>query len=81
MKKIFNENIKSKLSYQGILTSHQKFYHNINKERNDIMKIEMAPSVELANLENLYLELVPRNVDLRKQRPTYLSKEKKRSTN
>ena len=44
------------------------------------MKIEMAPSVELANLENLYLELVPRNVDLRKQRPTYLSKEKKRST-
>ena len=44
------------------------------------MKIEMAPSVELENLEDLYFELVPKNVDLRKKRPTYLSKEKKRST-
>ncbi|MBQ7450287.1 hypothetical protein IJS77_02625 [bacterium] len=44
------------------------------------MKIEMAPSVVLENLEDLYFELVPKQVDLRKKRPTYLSKEKKRTT-
>ena len=44
------------------------------------MKIEMAPSVVLENLEDLYFELVPKNVDLRKKRPSYLSKEKKRTT-
>ena len=44
------------------------------------MKIEMAPSVTLENLEDLYFELVPKNVDLRKKRPTYLSKEKKRTS-
>lgn len=44
------------------------------------MKIEMAPSVVLGNLEDLYFELVPKNIDLRKKRPTYLSKEKKRVT-
>ena len=44
------------------------------------MKIEMAPSVILENLEDLYFELVPKQVDLRKKRPTYLSKEKKRTT-
>ena len=44
------------------------------------MKIEMAPSVVLENLEDLYFELVPQNVDLRKKRPTYLSKEKKKNS-
>ena len=44
------------------------------------MKIEMAPSVALENLEDLYFELVPKTVDLRKKRPTYLSKEEKRIT-
>ena len=44
------------------------------------MKIEMAPSVVLENLEDLYFELVPKHVDLRKKRPTYLSKEKKRTS-
>lgn len=44
------------------------------------MKIEMAPSVVLENLEDLYFELVPKNIDLKKKRPTYLSKEKKRIT-
>lgn len=44
------------------------------------MKIEMAPSVVLENLEDLYFELVPKHIDLRKKRPTYLSKEKKRTS-
>ena len=44
------------------------------------MKIEMAPSVMLENLEDLYFELVPKHIDLRKKRPTYLSKEKKRNS-
>lgn len=44
------------------------------------MKIEMAPSVVLENLEDLYFELVPKHVDLKKKRPTYLSKEQKRMT-
>ncbi len=40
----------------------------------------MAPSVVLENLEDLYFELVPKEVDLRKKRLTYLSKEKKRNS-
>lgn len=44
------------------------------------MKIETAPSVVLENLEDLYFELVPKNIDLRKKRPTYLSKEKKKTS-
>ena len=44
------------------------------------MKIETAPAVMLENIEDLYFELVPKNVDLRKKRPAYLSKEKKRSS-
>ena len=44
------------------------------------MKIEMAPSVLLENLEDLYFELVPQNINLRNKRPTYLSKEKKRKS-
>ncbi len=44
------------------------------------MKIEMAPSVVLENLEDLYFDLVPKHVDLRKKRPVYLSKEKKRNS-
>ena len=40
----------------------------------------MAPSVMLENLEDLYFELVPKHIDLRKKRPTYLSKEKKRNS-
>ena len=51
-----------------------------NKRRDVIMKIEMAPSVMMENLENLYFELVPQNVDLRKKRPTYISKEKKKNS-
>ena len=44
------------------------------------MKIEMAPSVVLEDLEDLYFELVPKNINLRNKRPTYLSKEKKRNS-
>lgn len=44
------------------------------------MKIEMAPSVVLENLEDLYFELVPKHIDLRKKRPTYLSREKKKKS-